>query len=456
MMKNMTLENIAKACKGIFTGDEADKSKLIEGVYIDSRKIKGNDLFIATVGERVDGHSFIPQVFEKGAACVICEKAPENGLKPYILVEDSFQALKDIAAFYRAQLNIPIVGISGSVGKTSTKEAIAAVLSVKYKVQKTAGNFNNEVGMPLTLLTITDEHEAAVVEMGISDFGEMDRLAKIARPDICVITNIGLCHLENLGTQEGILKAKTEMFAHRNTEGDVILNGDDAHLVTIKDVAGTAPIYFGESEDCDVQIKEAKLLGLLGADFTLSTKQGDIVCHTGLPGYHAVTNAVCAAAVGISLGLRNEEIAEGIRLQQSVSGRSNLIKTDDYILIDDCYNANPVSMREAIDLLRLSDTRKVAVLGDMFELGENEEKLHYGVGEYIAEHPVDVVMCAGALSKNIYEGASKSGDSGILLKHFDTRDELMAALEGVLKKGDAVLVKASHGMHFEEIVEKLR
>lgn len=450
-MKNMTLENIAKACNGKYVGKDADRTIEITGGQVDSRKIKEGNLFFASKGEKVDGHSFIAKAFELGAACAVCEREIEAADGPYILVENSLQALKSIAAFYRDQLTIPIVGITGSVGKTSTKEAIAAVLSAKYRVQKTDGNFNNEVGLPLTMLTIQDEHEVAVVEMGISDFGEMDRLAAISRPDVCVITNIGLCHLENLKTQQGIMKAKTEMFNHRNPKGAVILNGDDPLLSTISDVDGTKPVRFGYSDGCDVRVTESQLLGLRGVDFTVKTPDGhDLMCHSKLPGNHTVTNAACAAAVASVLGLTDGEIKQGITMQAAVKGRSNIIEANELTIIDDCYNANPVSMKEAVDLLSLSDDRRVAVLGDMFELGENETQLHYEVGKYIADSSVDLLLTAGALSENIYQGAGN-----VEKHHYSDRDSLIADLKNHIKKGDSILVKASHGMHFENIVEVL-
>jgi len=211
-MKNMSLNQIALACEGTYVGDASQTSLEISGVVIDSRKVEPGFLFVAMKGERTDGHNFIPSVYAKGAACVLCERAPEYPAGPYIQVPSCADALKRLAAYYRSTLSIPIIGISGSVGKTSTKEMIAAVLAQKYHVLKTEGNFNNEIGLPLTIFRIREEHEAAVLEMGISDFGEMTRLGMMARPNICVLTNIGLCHLENLKDRDGILKAKTEMF----------------------------------------------------------------------------------------------------------------------------------------------------------------------------------------------------------------------------------------------------
>ena len=244
-MKNMTLENIEKACGGRYIGTEAEKKTEVRGVVIDSRQVGSGYLFVAIPGEKVDGHKFIPDVFAKGAAAVLSEQQLEDPAGPYILVESTTKALRDLAEYYRKSLDIKVVGITGSVGKTSTKEMIASVLSEKYKVLKTEGNYNNEIGLPLTIFKIREEHQVAVLEMGISEFGEMDRLSTMANPDICVITNIGLCHLENLITRDGILKAKTESFAHLTPDGIAVLNGDDDKLCDKKVVNGKPAVFYG-------------------------------------------------------------------------------------------------------------------------------------------------------------------------------------------------------------------
>lgn len=254
-MKNMTLTNIARACNGRLLYPAENSRKETEhaeavGVVIDSRKAGENFIFVATKGERVDGHRFIPDVFAKGALGVVCEKEPESLPGPCIVVEDSFEALKQIGEFYRQQLPVKVVGITGSVGKTSTKEFVAAVLAMKYKVHKTLGNYNNEVGVPLTVLSMPEDTEVAVLEMGINHFGEMHNLSRIARPDICIMTNIGQCHLEFLGSREGILKAKSEMFDFMKEDGSVCINGDDDMLASIKEVKGKKPVTFGLSEQC--------------------------------------------------------------------------------------------------------------------------------------------------------------------------------------------------------------
>jgi len=268
-MKNMTLKNIAQAVGGMLHMEGAPSDVLEDvtealGVVHDSRQVKKGFVFLATSGERVDGHSFIDSAFEKGALCVVCERAPQDPKGAYILVQDSFQALKDMAEFYLGGLDVKVVGITGSVGKTSTKEFVASVLSKGFRVQKTEGNFNNEVGLPLTALKVRDDCEVVVLEMGISDFGEMHRLSKIAKPDICVITNIGQCHLENLGTRDGILKAKSEIFDYMKDNAGICLNGDDDKLAAVTEVRGIKPLFFGSGRQCDIYADGYENKGLDG------------------------------------------------------------------------------------------------------------------------------------------------------------------------------------------------
>ena len=454
-MKNMTLENLAKVTGGKLVNGEHANSKIeAGGVYLDSRQVQAGDIFIATKGERVDGHSFIPSVLEKGVLGIICEKVQEDIAVPYIVVEDSFEALKRMGEYYRTQLNVKVVGITGSVGKTSTKEFIAGVLSEKYNVLKTQGNFNNEIGVPLTILRIREEHEVAVLEMGINHFGEMSRLTQMAKPDVCVMTNIGQCHLEYLGSREGILKAKSEIFECSNPEGAVIVNGDDDMLQTISQVHGKGPVRFGLSTENRVYASEIKNLGLFGSEFTVHMGGKCFAAKVKLPGEHQIYNALAAVAVADALGLSEEEIVKGIASVAPTAGRSNLIQTADYVVIDDCYNANPVSMRAAIDLLSTADTRKVAILGDMFELGEQEAAMHGGIGAYVAEKGIDVLLCAGELSQEMARIATEKS-TVTKVCHYATRELLTDDLEKQLRTGDTVLIKASHGMGYQNIVELL-
>lgn len=474
-MPSLTLKNIAKVCDGIYVGEAKLQEKIICGAVIDSRLVEKGYLFIPIKGERVDGHTFIPQVFEKGAACVLSEMDLEHPAGPYIKVASTETALKRIAAFYRQQLSIKVVGITGSVGKTSTKEMISSVVSQKYNVHKTAGNFNNEIGLPLTILGIREEHEVAVLEMGISDFNEMHRLSEIANPDICVITNIGLCHLENLGTRDGILQAKTECFAHMKEGGVAILNGDDDKLATQKEVNGKPTVFYGFESDVTVlEIQESvthvdeylcyieksvyatdvKNHGFEGMTAMVHTPKGSFLATISIPGEHNVYNALAATAVGLELGLELAQIQKGIEEAKTIAGRTNVLKVKGMQIIDDCYNANPVSMEAALDVLSHASGRTIAVLGDMGELGENEKELHYGVGRVAGEKRIDTLFCAGILSAE-YEKAAKVANPDINVFYFSDKSDMIKALLAYVKTGDSILIKASHFMDFPKVVEAL-
>lgn len=458
-MKNMMLGQIAKACGGEYFGTEEQKHIFVESVEIDSRKIGKGGLFIPIRGERVDGHDFIASVFEKGAAASLSEEKLDNPSGPYILVESCTQALKDIAEYYRSGLELKIVGITGSVGKTSTKEMIASVLAEKFNVLKTEGNLNNEIGMPLTILKIREEHTAAVIEMGISEFGEMHRLAKIARPDICVITNIGQAHLENLKTRDGILKAKTEMFDFLKPDGVIVLNGNDDKLSIVGEVKGVQPLrYFvadGTAEPSQqgyfVNAYDIVDSGLEGVRCKIGFSEAELEAVIPIPGIHNVYNACAGACVGKVLGLSLEQIQKGIASARTIAGRSHIIKTGGITIIDDCYNANPVSMKASLEVLSGAAGRKIAVLGDMGELGEDAKLLHSEVGAYAAEKKIDLVFCTGKLAERIAIAAALYSE----VQHFDSKEELAEQLIQYLQDGDTVLVKASHFMDFPYVVAAL-
>lgn len=453
-MKHMTLEHICTACGGTYYGPAENYKKCVAGITIDSRKAEENWLFAATVGERVDGHSFIESCYQSGALCCLGEKAPVSENHSYIQVASTFQALKDIAEYYRSTLKIPVAGITGSVGKTSTKEMIASVLGVKFNTLKTAGNFNNEVGLPLTVFNIREEHEAAVLEMGISDFGEMHRLSKVARPNLCVITNIGLCHLEFLGDRDGVFRAKSEIFDFAAEDAKAIVNGDDDKLRTLKSREDLDCTLFGMEPSNDVYAKNVENLGLDGLKCDISTPAGEFSAHIHIPGMHMVYNALAGTCVGLACGLTLEEIKNGIENAQTISGRNHIIHTENYTIMDDCYNANPVSMKASLDVLATALGRKVAILGDMGELGVNERELHYTVGEHAAEKKIDLLLCVGSLSEEIVKGAKAvNPDMNAVL--FENKEELLEKLPELLRKGDSILVKASHFMQFEKIVKAL-
>lgn len=453
-MKNLTLRNLTQVCDGIWHGPECLLDREISAITTDSREIISDCLFVPIVGERVDAHRFIPDVMAKGALATLAERELPDADYPYIQIKSSLQAVKDIAEFYLKQLQIPIVGITGSVGKTSTKEVIASVLQQKYRTLKTQGNFNNELGLPLTVFRLRDEDQIAVLEMGISDFGEMTRLTKIARPDTCVITNIGTCHLENLGDRDGVLKAKTEIFKSMQTDGHIVLNGDDDKLATVEEYQGVKSVFFGLNEQRDVYADQIESKGLKGVSCRIHLGEEMFSVLVPTPGIHMVSNALAAAAVGRIYGLTTEEIKKGIESLETIRGRFKMIETDQFLVVDDCYNANPMSMKASLDVLHDGEGRRVAILGDMGELGENEIELHEEVGTHAAGCGIDACICVGELSVYMAEAARKA-DPDFSIYYEKTRESLLEHLHEYVQKGDTILVKASHFMKFEEVVKAL-
>ena len=447
-MKPFTLEEIAAACGGTYVGSDAMKSAVITSVERDSRQIKDGSLFLAIKGERVDGHDFIQKCYDSGAVCAICEKAPQAADKPYILVSSTLDAVKKIGKAYREKFDIPIVGVSGSVGKTSTKEMLYAVLSQKYKTHKTQGNLNNELGVPLTLLSMPEDTEAAVIEMGISGFGEMSRLSEMAQPTICVLTVIGCCHLENLGDRDGVMKAKTEMFRFARDNAAYILNGDDDKLNTITEVRGKAPVFFGLDKSNRYYAENIQNNGEGGVRCTLCFDGNALDVTIPAIGSYMVSNALAAVAAGKLLGLSDEQLKNGVEAYKTVGSRANVVNTGTLRIIDDCYNANPTSVKASLDTLVNFDGRTVAILGDMKELGANELALHYDTGVYAKELGVDRVISVGPLAKELAKGADDIW--------FESIEALTPELKTLLQTGDTVLVKASHSMQFEKIVEFLK
>ena len=405
--------------------------------------------------------------------------APDGTIPRFwIEVTDTQEALRKIAEEYLKILGTPVVGITGSVGKTSTKEMIASVLQTHYRTLKTEGNFNNGLGLPLTVFHLRKEHEIAVLEMGVSHFGDMDQLAQIARPDTMVITNIGTCHLEFLRDRDGIMRAKTEVFRYMKPSGHVILNGNDDKLRTIQEVNGSKPLWFGVSSDTEgagdlcvgekvdypgnlpasglVCAADIRPLGFEGTHCTIRTPKGSFEVKVPVPGLHNVSNAAAAAAVGLVYGLSLEEIRKGIESAETISGRFRILKTEDSTVIDDCYNANPVSMKSSLSVLaggKPEKGRRVAILGDMGELGEDEAALHEEVGAYAAGC-CDRLIAIGALSRGLYEEALKKKPALSAVWYPDV-DSFLEKKDEEVKKGDVVLVKASHFMGFSRIVEAL-
>lgn len=450
-MKSFTVKEILEASGGKFCGDEEVLSKEVSFITTDSRKAGKGGVFAAIVGERVDGHSFIPQCIEMGIICSIAERTPVDD-SPHILVENTPAALRKIAKAYRKKFNIPFVGISGSVGKTSTKEIIASVLSEHFHTHKTQGNFNNALGVPITLFALEETHTAAVIEMGISDFGEMSVLAEMAQPDIAVLTNVGKCHLENLKDLQGVLKAKTEMLNYLKKGGTVVLNGDDENLRKAEIPEGAKAVYYGLSENNDIFATDIKSDNETFTDFTVHTKYGQFKARIHALGNHMVQNALAAAAVATELGLTEAEIAEGLKNYRTIGGRSNIIKTEKLTVIDDCYNANPESMKASLKTLSAFEGRRVALLGDMKELGEKEKELHFEIGELAAELKIDLIITVGDLALEMYKAARPHIDA----EWYQSIEEAKLYMYEMLTIGDTVLVKASHSMKFDELVEQIK
>ena len=456
-MKKMTPANMAAVCAGERCGAPDGWDTEVTAITTDSRNVTSGSLFVAIKGERTDGHAYLEQAIAAGAVAILGETLPEDLPVCGIRVPDPAKALQPLAAYYLDQLSLPRVGISGSSGKTSTKEMIAAILSERFRVLKTEGNFNNELGVPLTIFRIREEDEIAVIEMGINHFGEMDRLATMVRPDTMVLTNIGTAHLEFLGTPEGIRKAKTESFAHLTEGGRAVLNGDDVLLREIRDVNGAAPIRFGiDDPEAEIRAEEIFPEGLSGSRFVLCMDGTRTEAFVPSPGIHAVYNALAGAAVGRRYGMRPEEIVRGMVRYQGLPGRLRIRETESLTILDDCYNANPSSMKASLSILGMAAGRRVAILGDMGELGEEAEALHREVGKAVAEQGVEVLLTVGEMSRAMQEAAAEARGSALpVAEHFADRNALSEALPTILQTKDTVLVKASHFMGLEEVVRVL-
>ena len=456
---NLELNSVVNAVKGkvLNVGTlENESAKVIQEVTTDSRKNMHQGLFIPLKGERFDGHDFIGMVFDKGAVATLTmeDKVVDSRLTT-ILVEDTGKALLDLGRFYRMQFKMPVVGITGSVGKTSTKEIIAAVLSGKWQVHKTEGNFNNEIGLPLTLFNLRPRHEAAVIEMGMNHFGEIHNLTCCALPDVAVITNVGTSHIENLGSREGILKAKLEILDGLAPNGVLILNGDNDLLGQLSDLQ-VSTITYGLQSSNDYWAEAITSEGAYTMAKVHSPKKTYAIRIKAL-GEHMVYNALAAIAVAEHYDLTEEEIHLGLANYQPAKMRMNIMEFEnDITAIDDTYNASPDSMKAALKVLMDygSEARKVAVLGDMFEMGEFAPELHNEVGQFAAEINVDVLIAVGQLAKHIYDGYEAKGSRKAY--YFETKEAFTQNLTKFIQKGDCVLFKASRGMFFETLVEEVR
>ena len=438
-MIDMTVQRAAQAVGGQLHGGCGERPVL--GAVRDNREVLPGLMFCALPGARFDGHDFIAAALASGAPCCLAQRVPEGVSGPVITVPDVAKAMARLAEYCRSLVRVPVVGITGSSGKTTAKEMCARVLSRRFNTLKTEKNFNNELGVPLTIFRIMPETEAAVVELGISGFGEMSRLGAMARPDIAVYTLIGRSHLEALGDRRGVLRAKTELLEYMPDDGLVVVNGDDDLLSGL--VCRQRKLSFGLGAGCDVRAEDYRCLGAAGSEFTIAGGGRRIETRVSAYGRHMVYAALSAAAVGIELGVPDADIARGIADYEPVGRRASVIEAGGIRIIDDCYNANPDSTQMAIRSASDLGGRLVCILGDMLELGERSEEFHAETGR--------AALDAGALLLTTGERAAAMGG-----EHFGSKAELIAALPGLIRPGDSVLVKASHSMAFEEITEALR
>ena len=427
-----------------------DSGAPVTGVTTDSRAVQPGQLFIPLVGERFDGHAYISKALDGGAAGCLTAAAPETLLpgKLYIQVADTRLALKALASWYRDKFDLPVVQVTGSAGKTTTKEMIASVLSQRYNTLRTEGNFNNDIGAPLTLLRLMPEHQAAVIETGMNHFGEIRYLGEMVRPDIAVITNVGDAHIENLGnTRQGILRAKCEIFENLTPEGIAVLNGDDELLNTV-----TLPqtiLRCGVGDGCGVRVTDIDDRGLEGVACTVTIEGEHYRLTTSAPGRYMIYPMAMAAAIGRRLGLTGEEIAAGVAAYTTVGSRMHLIRLPgERLVIDDCYNANPQSMAEGLRMLAASPAQhRVAVLGDMGELGQLTAQAHRDMGA--------LTRRLGLTAVAVGEKMHALTETDPQAQWFATVEEARPAIRQLFTPGTAVLVKASHAMHFERIVKEL-
>lgn len=447
-MQKLTINEIIEATGGVLVcGGECE----ITEITTDSRKAADGVLFIPLVGERFDGHDFAESALLSGAAAVVTHKdmAAIDG-KTIVRVADTQKALADIARFYKQKYNVPTVSITGSVGKTTTKDIIHSVLSMKYNTLKTEGNFNNEIGLPLTVLRLEKETEAAVIEMGMSHFGEIERLASIAMPDVAVITNIGMSHIENLGSREGIFKAKTEVTKQFGKDNVLIVNGDDDFLSTTKGMGEYRVVYYGiKNPDNDVYAKDIVNKGIDGTEFVAVTPHGEMKITVNSAGEHNVYNALAAICVGMEFDVPFEKIVEGIASFKLTAMRMSVEEKDGITVINDCYNASPDSIRAALKVLSsVEDKRRVAILGDVLEMGDFAPDAHYALGADV-KVCADVLITAGKNAEFIAKGAKDEKMAEVY--SFADTDTACEFAKEFIKQGDAALVKASRGMHFEKI-----
>ena len=446
-MSRITLQQAAAWCGGQI--NEKYKDVTFLGANNDTRKLEPGQLFVALQGVR-DGHEFIPAAMEKGAAAVLCTHC--DGDWPAIVVPDTRIALGQIAMGERLRLGCKVVGITGSVGKSTTKEMVAAVLATTYRVSKTPVNHNNDIGMPMAILAMPEDTQVAVLEMGMNHFREIAYLSNIAKPDLAVIINIGTMHIEHLGSVEGILQAKLEILEGMGENGGVILNGDDSLLWNQHKILPRAAYFGVNNTQCTVLGSEVEQL-TAGLSFEVNGMGQRFPVELPLEGTHYVSDALAAIAVGLHMDVEPRDMQRALAQFQNMEGRQEMIRTEKYTIIKDCYNAGPESMAAALSVLGGKGGRKVAVLGDMLELGVCAQAEHYKVGRLAAEK-VDVLLAYGPNSDRMLKGAITGGMPTANVYAFEDREKMVATLKKVAMPGDVMLFKGSRGMRMELVLEQ--
>ncbi|MBI5231996.1 MAG: UDP-N-acetylmuramoyl-tripeptide--D-alanyl-D-alanine ligase [Coriobacteriales bacterium] len=463
-MLTITVETLVDVVGGELVVGSPDA--VVNGIVVDSRAVELGSAFLALPGENVDGHDFLQSALERGArGLFVTRTAEELGEirslarargAAIVRVDDGLTAIQALASFQRSRLHCPVIAVTGSTGKTTTKDFIDCVLATEMRVVSTVGNRNNELGLPLTILDAGMDTDVLVVEMGMRGEGQIAALAEIARPTAGIVTNIGQTHIELLGTQEAIANAKGELVAAIPADGTVFLNGDDGHSEVLASMATAAVTYYGLGEHADVRALDVEVDAESRATFTLAAPEVRIPVRLPVPGRHNVYNALAAAAVGLYLGLTPEQVVRGLETARTSDMRMEVFTTASGVtIVNDAYNANPTSMRAAVETLAemQADNKRIAVLGDMAELGSLTELAHFHIGEAIAELPIDVLITVGTKAGRIADGAKAAGMAADSVVTSVDAEDALKALEPIMAEGDVVLVKASRVMGLERVVE---
>ena len=443
----MKVYEIVEATRGILVSGNKDDE--INFFSQDSRQMTNGGMYIPLKGERFDGHNFIESAFQTGAQAIISEKDVNYEDKIVIKVKDTHQALKDMASYLRNHRPVKVVGVTGSVGKTSTRDMVYSVVKQKYKTLKTEGNYNNEIGLPLTILRYHDE-EVLVLEMGMNHLQEMSRLSMIARPDIACITNVGTAHIGELGSRENILKAKLEIINGMKEGSTLIINQDNDMLQTVE-LPHLNVVRVGKGQEASIQASHI-VLEETKSSFEVEYQGKKEIIEVPVQGEHNISNALIAIAVGIELNISLEDIKKGIQEFKLTKNRMDILEKNHKTVIDGTYNASVDSMKSSIDVLANYKKRKVAILADMLELGDYSQQLHEEVGSYVASKGIDILVCVGKEAKYIYQKARESMKD---VYYFESNQEVIARLDELLKEDDVILVKGSHSMNLKEVVEKI-